>query len=164
MSSEIPQPSPVLGSGEQRQKVSEALRQAEAFRQNREHEKGVDLLLDALQYGIDRAQIYYRLGNLYFDSNKIDHAEYAYRKAIELEPNHVNAHHNLSVVFRKQGKVSESVKFRKKAGSLARRHPEQIKMNPEQVKYARGYARRWLIWGVIILGVILVGLFIFSRS
>ncbi len=163
MSSEIPRPSPVLGSGEHRQKVTEALRQAEQYRQDHQHEKGVDLLLDALQYGIDKAQIYYRMGNLYFDSNKIGHAEYAYRKAIELEPNHVNAHHNLSVIFRKQGKVSESVKFRKKASSLARRHPEQVKMNPEQVQYTRGYARRWLMWAVVILGVIIVSFMLFVR-
>ena len=163
MSSDIPRPSPVLGSGEHRQKVSDALRQAEQYRQHQEHQKGIDLLLNALQYGIDKAQIYYRLGNLYFDSNKVDHAEYAYRKAIEMEPNHVNAHHNLSVIFCKQGKVSESVKFRKKASSLARRHPEQVKVNPEQIQYARGYARRWLLWSGLIVGIVLVGLTLFWR-
>jgi tetratricopeptide (TPR) repeat protein len=165
MNSGIPKSTqPILGEGERRQRVSEVLRQAEQLRQERQHEKGIDLLLEALQYGVDKAQIYYRLGNIYFDVNKIDHAEYAYRKAIEIEPNHVNAHHNLSVVFRKQGKISESVKFRKKASSLARRHPEQLRMDPEQAQQARRYARRWLIWGAVILGIVILLLMLLMRS
>ena len=158
----MPNPIPVRGESERRQEVSEALKRAEELRREKRYDQGIDLLVDALQYGVDRAQIYYRLGNLYFDAKKVDHAEYAYRKTIEIEPNHVNAHHNLSVVFRQQGKISESVKFRKKASSLARRHPEQLRMSPEQVQHARGYARKWMIAGVIVVGIILIALFFFS--
>ena len=162
MSSAMPNPTPILGESERRQKVSEALRKSEELRREKRYDQGIDLLVDALQYGVDKAQIYYRLGNIYFDAKKVDHAEYAFRKAIEIEPNHVNAHHNLSVVFRQQGKVSESVKFRKKASSLARRHPEQLQMSPEQIQHARGYARKWMIAGVVVAGIILVALILFS--
>ncbi|MBI3461374.1 tetratricopeptide repeat protein [Candidatus Acetothermia bacterium] len=155
-------PIPVRGESERRQEVSEALQRAEELRREKRYDQGIDLLVDALQYGVDKAQIYYRLGNLYFDAKKVDHAEYAYRKTIEIEPNHVNAHHNLSVVFRQQGKISESVKFRKKASSLARRHPEQLQMSPEQVQHARGYARKWIIVGGVAIGIILIALILFS--
>ncbi|MBI3661055.1 tetratricopeptide repeat protein [Candidatus Acetothermia bacterium] len=155
-------PIPVRGESERRQEVSEALQRAEELRREKRYDQGIDLLVDALQYGVDKAQIYYRLGNLYFDAKKVDHAEYAYRKAIEIEPNHVNAHHNLSVVFRQQGKISESVKFRKKASSLARRHPEQLQMSPEQVQHARGSARKWIIVGGVAIGIILIALILFS--
>lgn len=162
MSSAMSNPIPVRGESERRQEVSEALQRAEELRREKRYDQGIDLLVDALQYGVDKAQIYYRLGNLYFDAKKVDHAEYAYRKAIEIEPNHVNAHHNLSVVFRQQGKISESVKFRKKASSLARRHPEQLQMSPEQVQHARGYARKWIIVGGVAIGIILIALILFS--
>jgi tetratricopeptide (TPR) repeat protein len=158
-----PNPSQNLSESERRQRVAEALREAEHLRREKRYEQGIDLLVNALQYGVDKAQIYYRLGNLYFDADKIDHAEYAYRKAIEIEPHHVNAHHNLSVVFRKQGKISESVKFRKQASSLARRHPEQVQMNPEQIEHARHYARKWLIGGLVVLGMLILAFVLLSR-
>jgi tetratricopeptide (TPR) repeat protein len=162
MSSELP---PVeLSESERRRLVTEALKKGEELRQAKRLNEGIDLLIEALQYGVDKAQVYYRLGNLYFDAQKIDHAEYAYRKAIEHEPNHVNAHHNLSVVFRQQGKLTESVRFRKKAASLARHFPEQVQLSPQQIEYARGYAKKWMVAGLFVIGVIILAILLLGRG
>ncbi|MFS8572235.1 MAG: tetratricopeptide repeat protein [Clostridia bacterium] len=79
------------------------------------HAREAMRLIDALKYKVDADQIYYRLGNLYFDAGDLGRAEYAYRRAIEFNPRHVNAHHNLAVVYKKTGRVEESVRMQKKA-------------------------------------------------
>ena len=75
-------------------------------------------MLDALQYKVLVDMVYYRLGNLYFDSGDLARAEYAYMRAIETNPQHVNAHHNLSVVYKKTGRIHDSVRMRKRAARL----------------------------------------------
>jgi len=100
---------------EARARVREALEKAEWARRARRFDEGIERLIDALKYKVDADQIYYRLGNLYFDAGDLGRAEYAYRRAIEFNPRHVNAHHNLAVVYKKTGRVEESVRMQKKA-------------------------------------------------
>jgi len=52
---------------QQREFVERALVQAEKHRKKKEYRQGISLLVEALRYGIDKAQIYYRLGNIYID-------------------------------------------------------------------------------------------------
>lgn len=152
-----------LSEAERRARVTEALERGEELRKAKEHDQGIDLLVEALQYGLEKAKIYFRLGNIYFDAGKLDHAEYAYRRATEEDPQYANAHHNLSVVLRKQGKMAEAVKLHRQAQRLAMKHPERVQLSPEQTQQARHVARRWL-WiagGVLMLGVL--GLWLLSR-
>lgn len=152
-----------LSEPERRARVEEALTQGEQLRKAKEYDKSVDVLVEALQYGVDKAKVYFRLGNVYFDAGKLDHAEYAYRRATEEDPQYVNAHHNLSVVLRKRGRLSESVKLYRQAQRLAMKHPDQLQLSSEQRQRARQAARRWL-WiagGVLMLGVL--GLWLLSR-
>lgn len=67
-----------------------------------------------------------------------------------------NAHHNLSVVVRKQGKISEAIHLHRHAERLAMRNPEQIQLTPEQAERAKQLARRWLIAAGIVLGIIIL--------
>lgn len=106
---------PIEGAEE---RVKEALEKAELARRNRQYKAGIDLLLDALQYKVQVDMVFYRLGNLYFDSGDLARAEYAYRRAIETNPHHVNAHHNLSVVYKRTGRIHDSVRMRKRAARL----------------------------------------------
>ncbi len=147
---------------ERRARVEAALKLSEELRQAKEYDKGIDILIEALQYGVEKAKIYFRLGNIYFDAGKLDHAEYAYRRAIDLDPTHVNAHHNLSVVLRKQGKLSESLRLRRQAERLALQYPQQVQLTPEQIEHARRLARRWLIGIGIVVGIVIVGLIVLT--
>lgn len=152
-----------LSADEPLSHVQSALEQAEQLRHERRYQEGIALLIEALQYGIEKAQIYYRLGNLYYDAAKLDHAEYAYRKVLTLDALHINAHHNLGVVYRRQGRIAESIKMRRLANKLARQHPERIQLGPDQVKHARGYARRMLLFGLLLTGALIVGLLLWLR-
>ncbi len=151
-----------LTEAERRARVEEALRLGEELRKAKEYDKGIDVLVEALQYGVEKARIYFRLGNIYFDSGKLDHAEYAYRRAIDLDPEHVNAHHNLSVVLRKQGKISEAIRLRRHAERLALKNPQRVPLTPEQAEYARQLARRWAIGVGIAIGIVIIGLIVLN--
>lgn len=142
---------------DRRAQVDEALERAETLRREERYDEGVELLLEALAYGIEKGQIYFRLGNLYYDSGDNERAEYAFRKAISNDPNHINAHHNLGVVYRKEGRIRESIQMRKKAQRLARRHPDRVTVTPEQAKVARKFALQWLFGGFgIIVGIVAI--------
>ncbi len=148
---------------DRRAAVDEALSRAEQLRQEQRYEEGVDLLLEALAHGLEKGQIYYRLGNIYYDQGDNERAEYTFRKAITHDPNHINAHHNLGVVYREEGRVRESIQMRKKAQRMARRHPDRVTITPEQAKFARKFAIRWLLGGLLVL-VGLVGLVVLIAS
>jgi tetratricopeptide (TPR) repeat protein len=152
-----------LTEPECRARVEEALRMGEELRKAKEYDKGIDILVEALQYGVEKAKIYVRLGNIYFDAGKLEHAEYAYRRAIDLDPHHINAHHNLSVVLRKQGKFSEAIRMRRLAERLAWQNPQRVQLTPEQIEQARRFARRWLIGVGIVVGILIIALIALSR-
>gem|GEM_PF-3398124 len=107
-----------LSKEEAERRVRQALEAAERARRQRRFSQGIELLIDALRYEVQEDAVYYRLGNLYFDAGDLTRAEYAYRRAIETNPQHVNAHHNLSVVYKKTGRIDESVRMRKRAMRL----------------------------------------------
>lgn len=152
-----------LTEAERTQKVKEALEQAEKLRRERRYDEGIELLIEALKYGAEKAQIYFRLGNLYFDTQKLEHAEYAYRRAIDFDPKHINAHYNLGVVYKKQGRISEYIKMRKLANTLALRYPEQMVLSPDQVKRARSFANRLLVFAGLVIVAIALALFLLTR-
>lgn len=127
---------------------------AEGLRRAKRHKEAIDLLVDLLRYGEEKATIYFRLGNVYFDAGDLARAEYAYQRAIQEDPRHASAHHNLGVVYRKQGKIGESVKMLKKARRLEMRYPRKVELSPEQKK-----ALWRLAWPMLLVPLGLVALF-----
>lgn len=107
--------------------------------------------MEALKYKTKRAQIYFRLGNIYFDAGDLSRAEYAYKRAIEEDPRHAAAHHNLGVVYRRQGKIGLSVKMLKKARRLELLHPRRVELSPEE---KRALLRMGLYTGAAALLII----------
>ena len=140
---------------EQEAFVDEALKASEEHRRHKEHQKGIDLLIEALKYGIRKDAVYYRLGNLYIDRDDLTRAEYAYGRALEVNPKHVNAMHNLSVVYRRQKKVAKYVKTYKKSQRLALRHPRNPDLSSEQKTHYRKLAGRTALW--VVVAVVVVG-------
>ena len=147
---------------EQEAFVEDALQRSEALRRDKQHQQGIALLIEALKYGIRKDAVYYRLGNLYIDGGDLSRAEYAYGRAIEVNPKHANAMHNLSVVYKRQKKISEYVKTYKKSQRLAMRYPRNPKLSAEQKTHYRRLAGRtfvWLIGGVAAVGLLLYIIF-----
>ena len=139
--------------------VDDALQRSEGFRRDKQHEKGIALLIEALKYGIRKDDIYYRLGNLYIDGGDLSRAEYAYGRAIEVNPKHVNATHNLAVVYKRQKKISEYVKTYKKSQKLAMRYPKNPNLTAEQKTHYRRLAGRSFVW--IVGGLAVIGLLVY---
>lgn len=151
----LPDPAELTASA-RRELVREVLEHAEELRRQKRYKEAIDLLVDLLRYGEEKATIYFRLGNVYFDAGDLSRAEYAYQRAIQEDPHHVSAHHNLGVVYRKQGKISESVKMLKKARRLELRHPKKVELTPEQKK-----ALWRLAWPMMLVPLALIALLFF---
>jgi len=143
-------------------KVERALEEAERLRRAGRYREGIELLIEALQYGLEKAKIYFRLGNLYFDAGDLERAEYSYKRAIEHDPKHVNAHHNLSVVYRRQGRIGEYVKMHKRALKLAAHRP--VELSEEGVRRARRLALKLFLFGMGFLALLALVIFLLSRT
>jgi len=140
---------------EQEAFVQDALERAEALRKKKEYKEGISLLVEALRYGIDKATIYYRLGNIYIDGDDFNRAEYAYKRALEIDPHHSNAMHNLSIVYKRQKKIALYVKTYKKSQRLELRSPRKGNLAPEQKVHLRRLSIRILL-GIFAAGAIIV--------
>ncbi|MFH1610092.1 MAG: tetratricopeptide repeat protein [Candidatus Bipolaricaulota bacterium] len=136
------------------------LARAEELRRDGRHQEGVDLLLEALRYGENKAQVMFRLGNLYFDRGDLARAEHAYRRATEEDPRHPSAHHNLGVVYRRQGKVSQSVRMLKKARWLDLRHPRGAELSPPQKRATRRWARPMVVVPLAVLALVVLAVWL----
>ena len=148
---------------EQHEFVDRALVKSEKHRKKKEYREGISLLVEALRYGIDKAQIYYRLGNIYIDGDDFNRAEYAYKRALDVDPHHVNALHNLAIVYKRQKKVSQFVKTYKKAQRMEIRHPRKTKLDQTQKKHLRRLSMKIMLGMLAIGGIIAIVMFIVWR-
>ena len=143
--------------------VNESIEKAEVLRKNKEYKEAISLLVDALQYGLEKAQIYYRLGNVYIDGEDLARAEYAYNRALEMDPKFVNAMHNLAVVYRRQKKMSLYVKTYKKSQRLSIKNPHKTNFNADEKKKIRGMSRTVFLWLFGGAGLIVLMIWLFGR-
>jgi len=137
------------------QQVEAALSQAKALRRAKRYNEAAELLLSALNHGVQADRILFQLGNVFFDAGDLSRAEYSYRRATEENPQHVNALHNLAVVYHKQGKVAESVKLQRQAVQLGLQgKPQANTIEPEVAGWARKIAYR----GFVVVALLLAGI------
>ncbi|MFB6291398.1 MAG: tetratricopeptide repeat protein [Candidatus Bipolaricaulia bacterium] len=148
-----------LPRAEREEIVSEALEKAKKLRKQESYDQGIKELSKALELGVNKDKVYYRLGNIFFDSGNLDRAEYAYKKAIDENEEHVNAQHNLAVVYRKQGRISKSIKQRKKANKIELENPKDPELSDEEKSYAKRFALKLVL--LIIGGLLGLGLTIY---
>lgn len=148
---------------EQQALVQEALVQAENLRKKKDYKQAIKLLVEALQYGIDKETIYYRLGNVYIDGADLARAEYAYKRALVIDPHYVNAMHNLAIVYKRQKKTSLYVKTYKKSQRMQLRHPRNQKLTPKQKTRLRRLSFKTMLYMLLGLGAIVIILILLFR-
>lgn len=137
--------------------VRESLKKADALRKKKDYEQAISLLVEALRYGLEKAMIYYRLGNVYIDGGDLTRAEYAYNRALEMDANFVNAMHNLAVVYRRQKRMSLYVKTYKKSQRLMIKKPHKTEFDRGQKKRLRRMSRKvffWLFGGTALIVIV----------
>ncbi len=133
--------------------VDLALQRSEELRQAKAYDEGIRILNEALAREVDHAAIYFRLGNLYIDRGDLDRAERAYRRVLELDPEHDRAKNNLAVVYKRQGKYYEFVKTYKDAQRMALRPPGKKARRPGVSGWLQD-RRSTMVVGLVIIGVI----------
>lgn len=148
-----------LPLSERETKVSDSIEKAKELRKQGNYDQGKEELLDALELEANKDKVYYRLGNIYFDAGDLDRAEYSYKRAVEENEDHINAQHNLAVVYRKQGKISKSVKQRKKANKIELQNPKDPDLSDEERSYAKKFALKLILF--IIAGLAGLGLIVY---
>ena len=129
-------------------RVEQAIAAARQARQAGRYDEAARLLLDALEHRVRADSIFFHLGNVYFDAGDLVRAEYAYRRAIQLNPSHANAHHNLAVVYKKTGRIAESVVAQKQAVRLALAGDWG---GGGPAGGTRSYTRRLTYWALLLL-------------
>ena len=144
--------------------VLDTLKRADSLRSKRRYSEALDILLNELDKGVLRGSIYYRIGNVHYDAGREDLAEYAYRRAIECEPDHANAHFNLSTIYRRRGDVQKSVMLLRKAHLLEIERgaswPRGKSLSTEEQKWARAIALKQFVIAFAILSVVLSSLYL----
>jgi len=148
---------------EQSSFVCESLEKADVLRKKKEYKEAISLLVEALRYGLDKSKIYNRLGNTYVDGGDLVRAEYAYNRALEIDPEHVNAMHNLAVVYRRQKKMALYVKTYKKSQRLSIKNPHKTEFNLDQRKMIRGLSRTIFLWLVAGVALIVIVVWLLAR-
>ncbi len=148
---------------EQLNYVLEAMERADELRKKKQHKEAVSLLVDALRYGIEKAAVYYRLGNTYFDQEDLSRAEYAYKRALEIDSKHANSMHNLAVVYKRQKKMSLYVKTYKKSQRLSLARPRNPRLSASQKKHLRWLSGKVMFWIVAGAGGILLIVWLLTR-
>ena len=143
--------------------VRDAIARADELRRDKQYKEGIALLVEALQYGIEKADLYYRLGNVYFDGGDLGRAEYAYNRSLEVDPKHVNAMHNLAVVYKRQNKISLYVKTFKKSQRMALRHPKRTEFTPGEKRRIRFLSLRAFAWIAGGFGLVVLLIWLFGR-
>jgi len=155
---------PALESREEQAAFAqEAIVRSEELRKAKQYKEAIALLVEALRYGIDKAMLYYRLGNVYFDAEDLGRAEYAYNRALEEDPKHVNAMHNLSVIYKRQKKISQYVKTYKKAQRMAIRYPRRKEFSSGEKRKIRLFSMKVLCWILGGIGVVVLLIWWFGR-
>lgn len=151
-----------LPISEREERVSNSLEKAQELREQGNYDQGKEELLNALELEVKKDKVYYRLGNIFFDSGDLDRAEYAYKRAIEENEEHANAQHNLAVVYKKQGMISKSVKQRKKANKIELQNPKDPDLTEEERSYAKKFALKLVL--LIVGGLVGLGLIIYFAA
>jgi len=82
----------------------------------------------AAQHDLQMFSAHYNLGLLFSkDENKLDQAEAAFRRAVEIEPDNATGHEALAALLAGQGKWAESIRCYDRAEQLAPTHWRRLK-------------------------------------
>ena len=88
------------------------------------------------------------LGNLALEAGDLDEAIEAYQRALTLNDQFANAHHNLGVAYRRKGEFGKSVRsLRRAQGASQRSLREQARTDLSRSRPGVKRTLRWLLYG-----------------
>lgn len=97
---------------------------AEALLQSGRPDEAIDLVRDVIRHSPQNADARLLMGIIQANLGKVDDAEAAYRKAIEIDPNHVKSLNNLAYLLcADRGKPAAALEYAARAHKLASSSP-----------------------------------------
>lgn len=151
-----------LSLSEKKERVEDLLKKGQKLREEGDYNQGIDVLLEALELGVKQDEVYYRLGNTFYDADDLDRAEYSYERAIEENEEHANAQHNLAVVYREQGRIDDSVKQRKRANKIQINNPKDPDLSDDDRTFVKKLALKMFLF--LTLGITGLALVVYLGS
>ncbi|HIL11363.1 MAG TPA: tetratricopeptide repeat protein, partial [Candidatus Latescibacteria bacterium] len=91
-----------------------------------ERPQAIKTLEQALAAGIEHAEIYKRLGRLYFEQGEAIRAAELHRRAIAIAPNDVQTHTNLGTILKTLGQWQEAHRAYEQANTLEPHNPAHL--------------------------------------
>lgn len=85
--------------GNKQTQLRDLLKEADSLYQGGQLDSAATLYKEAVNLEKFQPYIYYRLGNIAFKQNKLLESQDWYIKSLQLKPNFIKAHHNLSIVY-----------------------------------------------------------------
>lgn len=101
------------------------------------------------------------LGNAHLEAGRVDEAIACYQQALAVNDEFANAHHNLGVALRRQGKIGASVKHLRRAQRVQQRVDQERAR--ERIGSGGQAGLKALRWSFIALGVLVLYVLL-SRS
>ncbi len=83
--------------------------------QSEQYDIAVSLITQAIQIDSTKPLFFTNLGNVFQKQGELEKSTQAYQKAIQIQPDYVDAHYNLGNVFQKQGELEKSTQAYQKA-------------------------------------------------
>ncbi|WP_161939929.1 tetratricopeptide repeat protein [Dissulfuribacter thermophilus] len=99
----------------------------------KQYDKAIDVLERSLKEETQNSfMIHYYLGRLYFDSNKLVDAERHFKKAVQLNPNMVDAYYGLALIYKKRGDVEDAIGA---FDTYLHRRPQDLKARDDYIRF-----------------------------
>ncbi|MFA6458766.1 MAG: tetratricopeptide repeat protein [Patescibacteria group bacterium] len=130
-------------------KIDELLDQADELKFNEQYEDAIKICEEILADAPDCVEAYEEIGDNFISLNRLDKAEKALRKAIELDPKSANASYLLGFLFSCRRDWEESLRFLERADEFKPNHPEIL---------------RCLGWGLAMAGSPDKGIILLERA
>lgn len=115
---------------------------------------------DAFERALELDPRHYRamvnLGNVALEEGRVDDAIALYRRALDVNDDFPNAHHNLGVAYRRKGEIAKSVRALRRAQKADRvRETAEARATIKKAGGGLGGRRaRWLAWGAVAAVVV----------
>ena len=112
---------------------------------------------EALEHDPRHYRALTNLGNALLEEGEVDEAIDCYQRALALNEEFANAHHNLGVAYRRKGEVGKSVRHLRRAQRVQQRtEREQAREQVGRSGQAGMKALRWVLWGVTALVIFMI--------
>ncbi|MBF0197237.1 MAG: tetratricopeptide repeat protein [Planctomycetes bacterium] len=91
------------------EKHKEVLRQVQTLEEAEQIDQAIQLVTDNLKKLKPHVYLHFKLGHLYYSTDRLENAKKSYQKAIEIMPEYLPAHKNLGIIYYHDGEHKKAL-------------------------------------------------------